>query len=405
MTAPVDPRSPRRASIEQPSTARSHATGEAAMIRPLLLLEDRDLDWVRYVADVVTKAVGQPWRVALDRLETAPDRMSARTHAAIVGAVQRVVGGRTRHAKQARRARELVLGAPALDAADRAARVEAAAKALAVTPDAFETLLWSDVPRERPIELRGSLSEAEIAAHANLFLLQKAVRRAHAVTIRVWGDAGPLLRAANARGLLVSPSIGAGGETIAEIIGPLALCHRTAVYGRAISGIVPLLAACDRFDLVVAGQNDYGAYETHARSPVLLPEPPVELGGVSRAATRLAGQLARLLGLEPGRSSRTAAASDPASSVMLAPAATATGHALAAPDLAVEIAGERWLVELVGFWTTPYLERKLRGYGRANVILCIDEARACADDAPPAEALLYQRTLDAAAVLARMRPA
>ncbi|NVB85202.1 MAG: DUF790 family protein, partial [Kofleriaceae bacterium] len=346
------------------------------------LLEERDLDWVSYVADVVTSAVGKPWRVALERLESAPDAMSPRRHAAIVGAVQRVVGGRMRHAKDARKARELVLGHPALDADERSARVEAAAQTLALTTDALESLLWSDLPRERPIELpRGRPAEREIVAHANLALLQRAVRRAHAVTVRVWGDAAPLLRAANARGLLVSPWIGNNRETVVEIIGPLALCHRTAVYGRAISGIVPLLGACERFELAVAIHNQYGTYEARTRSPVLLPEPSMHLGGPSAAAMRLARELVR----------ETRDAGDAA--VTLAPPAVVEGGVVACPDLAVDFEGKRWLVELVGFWTTPYLERKLRGYGKANVVLCIDESRACADDAPPAEVLTYRKRI------------
>lgn len=365
------------------------------MSRAMVLLEERDLDWVSYVADVVSSSAGKPWRVALERLESAPDTMSARTHAAIVGAVQRVVGGRMRHAKEARKARELVLGHPALDPGERAARVEAAAKTLAVTTDALERLLWSDLPRERPIELaRGRPAEREIAAHANLVLLQQAVRRAHAVTVRVWGDAAPLLRAANARGLLASPWIGNEGETVVEIIGPLALCHRTAVYGRAISGLVPLLAACERFELTVGIHSQYGPYEARTGSPLLLPAPALHLGAPTTAAARLAREIVRV-------TSDDEEVND--ASVTLAPPARVVGGVVACPDLAVDFEGKRWLVELVGFWTSAYLERKLRGYGKANVILCIDESRACADEAPPSEVLTYRRKINAEAVVARMR--
>ena len=33
-------------------------------------------------------------------------------------------------------------------------------------------------------------------------------------------------------------------ETVLDIVGPLALCHGTSVYGRALGGLVPLLGAC-----------------------------------------------------------------------------------------------------------------------------------------------------------------
>jgi predicted nuclease of restriction endonuclease-like RecB superfamily len=181
---------------------------------------------------------------------------------------------------------------------------------------------------------------------------------------------------------------------VIEIIGPLALCHRTSVYGRAISGLVPLLASCESFELAIALHSPYGTYEARTRSPVLLPAPPVHLGGPTAIVARLARDLERV-------SSDAEDMND--ARVTLAPPALVTGGVVACPDLVVDLDGVHWYVELVGFWTTPYLERKLRGYGRANVVLCIDETRACADDTAPAQVMPYTRRIDAAALLARMR--
>src|SRR5262249_749178 len=130
----------------------------------------------------------------------APKRFSA-----VVSAVQRVLGGRARNAPKARAARSLVLGRPTLDPVERDARIAAAAHELEVTAAAVEILLWSDLPRERPVELpRGRPSELEVAATANIHLLQRAMMRAQTITIRAWGDAGHLIHAAAARGLLTT---------------------------------------------------------------------------------------------------------------------------------------------------------------------------------------------------------
>jgi predicted nuclease of restriction endonuclease-like RecB superfamily len=68
------------------------------------------------------------------------------------------------------------------------------------------------------------------------------------------------------------------------------------------------------------------------------------------------------------------------------------------------------LVEIVGFWTPEYLERKLaklREAGLTNLILCIDEQRQCGDGELPkgARVIRYRRRIDPHAVLAALDPA
>ena len=76
------------------------------------------------------------------------------------------------------------------------------------------------------------------------------------------------------------------------------------------------------------------------------------------------------------------------------------------PDFALRHRGDgrRWLLEIVGFWTREYVERKLarlRAAELPNLVLCLDESRNCADAAvPPSSRLIrFHRWIDAAAVL------
>ena len=64
----------------------------------------------------------------------------------------------------------------------------------------------------------------------------------------------------------------------------------------------------------------------------------------------------------------------------------------------------QFLVELVGFWTPEYLHRKLAHLREArldNLILCVDEDQACADDLIPEGSRLvrFHRRIDPLAVL------
>jgi predicted nuclease of restriction endonuclease-like RecB superfamily len=361
------------------------------VISTIKLLDEPDLCWVADAVDVVEAAAGQPWRVALDeldrlqRLQHAPQRF-----AAVVGAVQRILGGRTRNAKIARTTRSLVLGHPALDPATRAARIAAAAAALEVTSDTVERLLWSDLPRERPVELpTGRPSELEVAAFANVHLVQRALGRAHSVTIRVWGDAGPLIRSAALRGLVATACVGDGGAHVLEIVGPLALCHRTAVYGRALGGLVPLLGECERFELELRAQAFGETYSACIASPILLPSAPARMLAPSRHIAGLARALSRL---------------DPRIAVAIAPAPFEAGRTLLCPELAIERYDGRWFVELVGFWTRELVDGKLAAYREAgaNAIVCVDARRACGPEDAPRDpsVVLYDHRLDAEAVVA-----
>lgn len=67
--------------------------------------------------------------------------------------------------------------------------------------------------------------------------------------------------------------------------------------------------------------------------------------------------------------------------------------------------GQRWFVEIVGFWTPEYLANKLEVLRRArvaNLVLCIDADRNLGDgDLGSCAAIVrYRRRVDAAKVLA-----
>lgn len=348
----------------------------------LSLLDETDLPWLTEILDVVADAAGQPWRVALERLDDTCRAEQPRApvrFAAAVAAVQRILGGRARNAARARAARSLSLGRPALSPAEREARIAYVASELDVSCAAVEKLLWSDLPRERPVELpRGRPSEFEVAAYANVQLLQRAMRRAHSVTLRIAGDAGPLLRGAALRGLLTtvsSPTTETTGGMVIAIVGPLALFHRTAVYGNALADLVPLLADCERFELEVTARSKDQSYTIEVRSPVLLPSVPARLAHPRLDLRQLLEELKRR-------------ARDTSQDLIATPCSTTfrAGDAIVCPDLILDHDGQQTYVELVGFWTSEFLERKAALYREAGIgeaLLCIDDARACTKDELP----------------------
>jgi predicted nuclease of restriction endonuclease-like RecB superfamily len=353
------------------------------------VLDRDDLPWIGELVDIVARAEGQPWRVAeaeLERVAAPPKQL-----AAVTGALRKLVGGRAAHTRVAREVRAIVLGAPALDAHARSARLEAAASTLGIPQHELEPLLWSDLPRERAIELpNGRPDELDVIAHANVQLVQRALGRAYGVHVRLWGDDGGVLRGALARGLIVTATRERDHAAL-SLVGPLALCHRTGVYGRALGQLAPLLAGCDRFEVAI----DAGDYAIALASPIVLPAVPAIDRAVGYAARKLARELAKL---------------DRALAIDVLPAPLEAGRTLVCPDMIVRRGAappagvDGVCVELVGFWTESYLDKKLARYrdADASVVLVVDHTRG---DEPLAGSTAehvvgYTRRVNAAAVAA-----
>jgi len=65
---------------------------------------------------------------------------------------------------------------------------------------------------------------------------------------------------------------------------------------------------------------------------------------------------------------------------------------------------QRWLLEIIGFWTADYLRHKLarlRAARLSNLIVCIDADRNCTDEELPPDApvIRYRRKIDVEEVL------
>ena len=345
------------------------------------LYDERDMAWIASIVNTVVACVGMPWRVLRERLEHSPH--GAPRVASILAALRRVLGGRGDRVRIARKVRALVLGPPALDDAACTQRLLAAGTELGLDIDSVRELLWIDLANERPVALPdGRPSERRLAAYANLDRIQRAVRRAHELRLRIDGEAHELIRTAARWGLVTTISRD-GAATVLDVLGPLSLFHATSVYGRALAALVPQLAEHSRFTLTMACDFGHGPAILRLAPPALLP-PVSEARTRPSAAVRLARQLAKV-GVE----------------VALDPPPIAHGVTLLYPELAIRSAHRMWLVELVGFATADHVAAKLARYasaGVSDVVLCVDEARAPGTIADP-RVLAYTGKLAADALI------
>jgi hypothetical protein len=274
------------------------------------------------------------------------------------------------------------------------------AASLGVTVADLRESLFADLPGERLVSAPGQpVSAAELALRSNLALVQGLLFHATAVGVEAEGNTRALVRHAKLRGLICTVVEGAmpSGASL-DISGPFALFRNTRLYGRALGELIPLLAWCPRFRMqaqcVVDGRRLILQLATG--DPIFPASAPRQYD--SRIEERFAREFRRLA---------------PEWDVVREPEPIAADHTLIFPDFALQRRsdpGRRWLLEIVGFWTPDYVARKLALYRTArisNLILCIDEARNCAEADLPLGALVvrFRRRVDPAAVLRAIRAA
>lgn len=347
------------------------------------LIDEHDVPWISALIDEVEAAVGRPWRELLERIARLPVRATAPRRAAVVDALRRVLSGRERGPIKAAEVRQRLLGRSALDRETREARLAAVATAFGATIEQIELAMWADLPAERAVVMpNGRPTELAVAAAANLSIIQRALMRCHELRLQLTGNARAIARIAAVRGLLATAKM-RGQAVDLEISGPLALFHQTTVYGRALGSIVPQLAWCERFVLDAWCDFGRGPARVRIRPPVLLPP--------ARAPKRYDSVLEARFGREMSKHA-------PHWRVLREPSPIDAGGHLAFPDFLLEhreVPDQRWWVEIIGFWTSDYLQHKLATYRAARlprVILCIDAKRSIEERQLPADARIVRFT-------------
>jgi hypothetical protein len=365
-------------------------------------LAEHDHPWLRSLLEEHERFIGRPQRDLQARLhEPLPCESPPEKRRLAIEVLTRLRRGhRTAAVVPPRRARALVFGRAATAWAAPPAVLSTVAASLGVSVDDLRDSLFADLPGERLVSAPAApLSAAELALRSNLALVQRLLFHAAALRIDVEGNTRVLVRHAKWRGLIctVGERAGPDGASL-EISGPFALFRNTRLYGRALGELIPLLAWCPRFrlqaDCVLAGRRL--TLQLATGDPLFPAGAPRPYD--SRLEERFAREFRRLA---------------PGWDVVREPEPIAADRTLIFPDFALHQRadpGRRWLLEIVGFWTPDYVARKLASYRTARVsrlILCIDEARNCADAELPPGALVvrFRRRVDAAAVLGAIRSA
>jgi uncharacterized protein len=378
-------------------------------------LGEHDHPWLRALLDEHARFVGHRRSELLSRLtEPLPVAAPKNKLRLATRVLDRLTIGRIEAEVSPERVRSSLFRAGAASDEARESVLERVASELSSTPRALESALFADLRSERRVAaLPDDYSPSRLAIEINSALVAGLLARATHVRVRAWGDTHALVRQARLGGLicLVSREKGRMGRmggfeagaldevresgVMLDISGPFALFRHTAVYGRALAALVPRLTACSGFELVAPCVLSRGkrVWTVLVRS------------GDPIAETR---ELARPGGQVEARFAADFSRIAPDWDLIGEPAPFTAADAVMFPDFELvhrRDPARRWLLEIAGFWTRDYLDRKLERLRTAKIdrlILCVDEQKRCGREEAPAHPQLlgYRRRIDAAAVLA-----
>lgn len=370
-------------------------------IVPHYLLE-RDHVWLRALLDEYLRYEGRPRRELAERLaEPLPTRAPADMVRVACHVLGRLWRFEVRAGVAPRTARAVLFGEQAR-LGDRDAALRSAGAIIGEPAVDLVASLFADLPGERIVTApKRPPSVIDLAQRANLALVASMLRRAVVVSITAKSNLRAIVRQAKLKGLLCTvrcPTQRSDADHL-EISGPFTLFRRTLVYGRALATLVPFAMNAQEMELRAAcrlGSTD----ETHClvvREGDPLPVSAPRDRHDSRVEEHFFADFGKL-------------ATD--WDVRREPVAIPVDRTLIFPDFELQNrrdSDNRWLVEIVGFWTPSYVAEKLRRLREAKLarfILCIDENRNCtSDDLPPdARVVRYRRRIDPREVLAIIAP-
>jgi len=356
-------------------------------------LDERDQPWLHVLIDEMDRFCGRPLRELQQRLrEPLPCATPHFKLRAAVHLLLRLGNSEIKSEVSPAEAREaLFVEAATQTGKPRATILATAASTLGLAPAALERALFADLPGERVFTGPDSpLSPHEVALRVNQLIARSLLFHASRVRIRAEGAIRPVVRQAKLRGLICT--VEDGEPPVLDLSGPYAVFRRTLLYGRALGELLPFLAWCARFELdatcVLRGQE--GELHLQSGDPLFPSSTPKPFD--SKLEARFARDLKKAA---------------PDWDLLREPEPVRAGGTMIFPDFLLRHRFDpcrQFLVEVIGFWTPEYLQRKLallRAAKLDNLILCLDEERCCADGELPtgARVVRFRRRIDPAAVL------
>lgn len=238
---------------------------------------------------------------------------------------------------------------------ERESVIKYAARYFNTTPEVIESAMYADREEELILTDFRSISPENLVKLYNLSLLQTTLFNALRITFWVSENYKQIFRTIKWLGLMYD-LYEDDGKLMVEVTGAATLLKMTRKYGTAFAKLIPHILKAKNWYLraeIIESDRIY-TLEVDDRQKDLFPEKDERIEYDSSLEEEFARKL-RMLGYE----------------VLREPDIVKAGKYAFIPDFAVEFDDIKVYIEIVGFWTREYLERKLEKIKKAKIPLII----------------------------------
>ncbi len=242
-------------------------------------------------------------------------------------------------------------GAPVLGERERREVLLDAAVRFRIKPDEIMRYIWADLPDERVMASFSAPSPDELIASYNLSLTQTLLFRATFLEISVKGNLRSIFGGVKRLGLMYSIRAVDGDSTSITIEGPASMIKLTERYGTSLAKLLPKVLESEEWEIhAQISRGSFGkkrllGFRLSSSDGIQFPEAPSQDEEYDSSVEESFARRFRAL------ETRWA--------LLREPGIVETPAGILIPDFGFELGGRRIYLEIVGFWTPEYLEKKI----------------------------------------------
>jgi predicted nuclease of restriction endonuclease-like RecB superfamily len=279
-----------------------------------------------------------------------------------------------------------------------------AAERLNVKPQELEDALFADLDSEQVLVTFNSLTPDSLLRIYNLSVLQTLLFKALRLEFTASGNWKRIFRQIKRLGLMYTvESLGGGdGEYRVSVEGPLSLFRMTERYGTSLAKLIPHIVSTSSWtmkaDILARSKGRVYTFQLSSSEAS---------GVIGNQADQTAQEEEYDSSLEE-RFARNFEAMNTGWILRREPEPLKAGSHVMIPDFSFEKAGYKVYLEIMGFWTEEYLNRKVAKLkqlsDRYDIIVAADEPLACSKlSKARSDVIYFKKVVPIGPVLAHLR--
>lgn len=378
-------------------------------VKPVFANLASDLDVARELIEIYTTSIGRRYGEISERVDRLEERFDYKLVRGLSTLLERRCNFQIVSEVDPPRARmmtfEIASRSLPTSGEDREKVLREASKELRVEPAKLDESLFADLESERILASSDPISTEELLKYYNLSILQTLLFKALKFEFTASGNWKKIFREIKKQGLMYSVDLhvdGDGQSYSVTVDGPLSLFRMTDRYGTSMAKLVPHVISAPPWSLKadILARSKGRIYTFQLTSE----EVSESLGSVTNVEHYPDMYDSSL----EERFARNFESMNTGWMLRREPEPLKAGTHVMIPDFSFEKAGYRVYLEIMGFWTEEYLNRKVAKLKQLSnsydIIVAADESLACSKLSKARKDVIYfRKTVPIGPILAHLK--